>query len=319
MYGSIGKLGIATRELCTSQAIAFAIPDKSRVDTRYMFHFLLAQRPYLQAMGRGGTQSNIGQGDLKSWQMPLPPLPEQRRIADILDKADALRAKRRAALAKLDELIQSIFLDMFGDPATNPKDWPVRPVRDVLAVPPIFGTMIPASEEGGGWLCIRVANIQNWTLSLNDSKYVELPSQSVSRHAVQDGDLLFARAIATQEHLGKAIVVYPADRQWAFDSHLMRLRPRRDTCIPEYLREMLKSPGGRSRFLHVTRRSAVQFNINTKELSALQLPIAPIELQRNFLSRLRAIEKLRTKHEALAHGMNVLFASLQHRAFRGEL
>src|SRR5690606_30865938 len=95
MYGSIGKLGIAGTEMATSQAIAFAKPKDELIDRRFLFHYLLAQRPKLQALGRGGTQMNIGQADLKGWPIPLPPLHEQRRVAAIVDHADALRAKRR--------------------------------------------------------------------------------------------------------------------------------------------------------------------------------------------------------------------------------
>ena len=78
MYGSIGKLGIAATEMATSQAIAFAKPREDLVDRRYLFHYLLAQRPRLQALGRGGTQMNIGQADLKAWPIPLPAMPDAR-------------------------------------------------------------------------------------------------------------------------------------------------------------------------------------------------------------------------------------------------
>jgi len=251
--------------------------------------------------------------------IPLPPLPEQRRIAAILDQADALRAKRREALAQLDSLTQSIFIEMFGDPATNPKAWTVLRMSELFATSPIFGTMTPGVVDRGSWLCLRVANIQDWQLDLSDQKFVDLTDSMTQRHAVQDGDLLMARAIATQELLGKCIVARPGTQQWAFDSHLMRLRFRPDRALPDFIRQMLRTSGGRLIFLKASRKSTVQYNINTKEIAGLQLPVAPIALQARFVSRVHAVESLKTIHHAALVEMETLFASLQHRAFRGEL
>lgn len=108
MYGSIGKLGIAGREMCTSQAIAFAQPHHGVLNNSYLFHFLAAQRPLIQARGRGGTQMNIGQSDLKAWPIRLPSLEEQQRLATILDKVDSIVESRRTGLRSLEELLASL-------------------------------------------------------------------------------------------------------------------------------------------------------------------------------------------------------------------
>ncbi len=251
--------------------------------------------------------------------MPLPPMGEQRRIVDILDVSEALRAKRRTALAQLDALGQSIFLDMFGDPATNPVGWPGKSMEELFAAPPIFGTMIPPVNESRSWLSLRVGNIQDWNLDLRDRKYVDLPSDAVERYSVKDRDLLLARAIASREHLGKCVVVYPGSERWAFDSHLMRLRFDPMRAEPEFVRQLLMTPGGRMLFLKVSRRSAVQFNINTKEISALRIPVPPPALQQKFACRVTTVENLKAAHRTSLAQMDALFASLQQRAFRGEL
>jgi len=297
-------------------------PDTKQLDGRFLARWLTLQfqQKRFEGMCRQWVnQATVGRDSLLSLQIPLPPLAEQRRIAAILDQADALRAKRRAALAQLDTLAQSIFLEMFGDPATNPKKWDVRPFADLFAAPPIFGTMIPPSADGGAWLSLRVANIQDWQLDLSDQKFVDLPAKTIGRHAVQDGDLLMARAIASQEHLGKAVVANPDGRKWAFDSHLMRLRFDPAEAQPDVIRHLLMSRGGRSLFLKAARRTAVQFNINTKEMAALQIPVPPLVLQHDFTCRVSAVEKLKTAHRVSLAKLDELFASLQHRAFRGEL
>src|SRR5207247_804654 len=112
----------------------------------------------------------------------------------------------------------------------------------------------------------------------------------------KDGDILLARAIASQDHLGKCVVVHPNGEQWAFDSHLMRLRFDNNRVEPEFIRHMFMTPGGRSLFLKASRKSTVQFNINTKEVSALQIPIPPISLQREFVLRINVVETLKKAH-----------------------
>jgi type I restriction enzyme S subunit len=201
----------------------------------------------------------------------------------------------------------------------NPKAWPEKPLAALFAASPIFGTMIPPRTSGGEWLSLRVANIQNWQLDLSDKKYVSLPQAMIERHTVQDGDMLMARAIATQEHLGKSVVVYPHDGKWAFDSHLMRLRFDPAKAEPEFIRHLLMTVGGRQLFLKAARRSAVQYNINTKEISALRIPTPSISLQREFTARVAAVDRIKATQQQSLAKLDELFASLQHRAFRGEL
>ncbi len=161
------------------------------------------------------------------------------------------------------------FFNLFGDPQVNPYQFDYRPLGDLMAESPNFGSMIPPSTSEGDWLSIRVANIQNWNLNLSDSKYINLPAKDVARHSLADGDLIMARAIASEEHLGKCVVIKPGKAKWAFDSHLMRIRVDRKKAEPVYIRDLLRSDGGRRIFLRSTRRTTVQFNINTKEIKAM--------------------------------------------------
>ncbi|MEU4816988.1 restriction endonuclease subunit S [Micromonospora aurantiaca] len=315
----IGHVAINTIPMATNQGFKSLVPDARAVEAKYLYWWLKANRSYLEGLGNGATFKEISKAIVSQVEIPLPPLAEQRRIAEVLDRADELRAKRREALGHLDDLTQSIFLDMFGDPAANPKSWPIAAMSTLFDRPPIYGTMIPGSQLGGGWLCLRVANIQDWELDLSDRKYVDLDGPALERHVVRNGDILLARAIASQEHLGKAVVARPGEDQWAFDSHLMRLSFDARRAEPEYIRAFLKSPGGRSLFLRVTRRSSVQYNINTKEMSALRLPVPPLARQKEFAARMQAVDDLRMAHRTALAELDALFSSLQDRAFRGLL
>jgi type I restriction enzyme S subunit len=179
--------------------------------------------------------------------------------------------------------------------------------------------MIPPQKEVLGWLSLRVANIQNWALTLDDAKYIDLPAESQERHSLRDDDIVLARAIASEEHLGKCVVVRPGLRRWAFDSHLMRIRLNRRMIEPVYVRELFRTPGGRQIFLRSTRKTTVQYNINTKELRALRIPVPPIDLQRDFVARVSELEAIQRVEESSQELTGQFLSSLQHRAFSGQL
>jgi len=295
--------------------------DDSQILSTYLKQYLdyLSNKNYFNQFLTGGTVKFINKSNIGGIKIPIPPIAEQKRIAEILDRTQSLISKRKEVIAKLDTLTQSIFIEMFGDPKTNPKNWAIKPMSSLFATSPIFGTMIPPVIEKLGWLSLRVSNIQDWSLDLSDRKYVDLPKESIERHSVKDGDLLLARAIASQNHLGKCVVAHPCGENWAFDSHLMRLRFDLDLADSDFIRHLFMTKGGRSLFLSASRKSTVQFNINTKEISSLKLPIPPISLQKEFAQRVEAVEKLKATHRASLSQLEALFASLQHRAFRGEL
>ena len=148
----IGHVAINTVAMATNQGFKSFVPNPERIDVPYLYWWLQANRMYLQGLGNGATFKEVSKAVVSRIEIPLPPLPEQRRIADILDQADALRAKRRVALADLDNLTKSVFLEIFGDPVTNPKHWPLVPIGKIgtvvtgntpsRAVPGYFGNDI---------------------------------------------------------------------------------------------------------------------------------------------------------------------------------
>ncbi|HEY2210721.1 MAG TPA: restriction endonuclease subunit S [Bradyrhizobium sp.] len=320
MYGAtVGRMAFLGIDAATNQAVCNIRPDPKKAFPRYVFHCLQSKINHFLGRAAGGAQPNISQGIIRETKIPLPPLDEQRRIAAILDKADALRRKRQRTIGLHDNLAQSIFLEMFGDPRSNPKGFKTSGFEPLLKTSPNFGSMIPPKIQEAEWVSLRVANIQNWKLALEDSKYIDLPSDSVEKHTLLDGDIILARAIASEEHLGKCVVVKPAGRKWAFDSHLMRIRLNTEMIYPVYVRELFKTPGGRQLFLQSTRKTTVQYNINTKELKALKIPVPPIALQQEFVSRVDTLDSIQDSGRRSTRYLDQLFSSLQSRAFSGQL
>jgi type I restriction enzyme S subunit len=301
----------------TGNAMALDELDINRADLRFVA-YALNKRGLRDAI-TGSAQPQITRTSLSGVEIPLPPLSEQKRIADILDKADAIRRKRQEAIDLLPSLRSAVFHDRFGDPIANPKSWHVVELQDLFETSPNYGTMIKPSDEVRGWLDLRVANIQDGKLDLSSRKYVDLPHNMIERHEVRDGDLLLARAIGSLEHLGKCIIAHPGDQKWAFDSHLMRIRFDSTRVLPRFVHAFLQSPGGRHEFLSHSRRSAVQFNVNTKEMACIRIPLPPLEEQRCFIEELDTIDQFAIRHETASNESRALFNSLVQRAFRGNL
>lgn len=293
-------------------------PRTAKIVSEYLAFFLQSER--FRAWTRqstGANIKNIRKSELESFEVPLPPIGEQRRIVDLLTRAEGIVRLRREAQAKAAEIIPALFLDMFGDPATNPKGWNLALLGDMLAEPPCLGTMAKPSPTTGGWLDLRVANIQDGQLHLQDKRWLDFPADQVDRFSLRDGDLLLARAIGSLDHLGKAVIVQPSG-QWTFDSHLMRLRVNRDRLLPEYLKAFLESASGREEFLKHTRRSAVQFNINGKEIRRICLPLPPIKVQATFVRRCLAVWAFWVQqHDALKKA-EAVFQALLARTFNSE-
>ena len=267
------------------------------------------------------NQAAVNRDALLAMQIPLPPLPEQRRIAEILDKADALRAKRRAVLAHLDILTQSFFLDMFGDPAAS--GWRMTTIDGVAAETDgairtgPFGSQLLHSEfteEGIAVLGIdnAVENEFRWGQRrfISEGKYRQL-----SRYTVHAGDVL----ITIMGTCGRCAIV-PDDIPRAVNTkHLCCITLDRTKCLPVFLHAyFLQHPIAR-RYLARKAKGAIMAGLNMGVTRDMPIPRAPIDLQEEFAEIVKAVGSMKRVQRQAAAEVQALLASLQHRAFRGEL
>ena len=276
----------------------------------------------VRSFGRQTTNiSNLDMQRCGDLEIPLPPLPEQRRIAAILDQADALRAKRRGALAQLDSLTQSIFIEMFG--GSHSQDWPVETIADVAApcdgsirTGP-FGSQLLHSEfvtEGVAVLGIdnAVANEFRWgeRRYISEGKYREL-----RRYTVKPGDVL----ITIMGTCGRCAVV-PDDIPVAINTkHLCCITLNPVKCLPEFLHAFfLLHPMARG-YLEQTSKGAIMAGLNMGLIKAMPISVPPVPIQQTFATRIQAIESLKATHRAALAESDALFASLQRRAFASQL
>ena len=294
--------------------------DPAQVSARYVFHYLKSiEATVILSFRRGAAQPHVYARDLQEIMMPLPPIEEQRRIASILDAADALRSKRRQALVKLDTLTQAIFIDMFGDPLVNPMGWSMSRLGDLalkFSDGP-FGSNLKSSHYvPDGVRVIRLQNIGVGQFVDDDKAFISRSHfATLSKHECRPGDVLVGtmgdpnlRACSQPEWLSLAI--NKAD--------CVQVRPDPSVIDGMWLCAVLNNRHTLAAAADlVTGQTRVRISMG--RLRELKVPRPPVEMQRRFGEAMADLEVVGDRLRFASSRTEGLFASLQHRAFRGEL
>ena len=304
--------------------ISILRPKTKKLKSSYLYRWFssnVVQRKLRSFANQTTNISNLDHKRTLELQIPLPSPAEQKRIARILDAADALRAKRREALAQLDTLLQATFLDMFGDPARS--GWTMVTVEAVassqsgaIRTGP-FGSQLLHSEfvdEG-----IRVLGIDNAVANefregeprfITAQKYEQL-----RRYTVRPRDVL----ITIMGTCGRCAVVPDGICTAINTKHLCCITLDRGRCLPEFMHAyFLKHPIAR-RYLERSAKGAIMSGLNMRIIKALPIPAAPLDLQHRFAAIVQSVEQQKVSQRAHLAELDTLFASLQSRAFRGDL
>jgi type I restriction enzyme S subunit len=280
----------------------------TRVEPGYLSHFF--QTPHYWAQitksARGVAQPGVNATTLKTLKIPLPPLPEQQWIANVLDRAEGLRAKRRASLTLLDTLTQAIFIDMFGNPATNTKEWPRKSLKALGKV--TTGGTPPSSMDGmfnGPIPFVTPGDLGRYE-PVKRSLTNAGAGESVT---VRAGAALVCCIGATIGKMAKARERSAFNQQINAVEWTGEINDRYGLEVLRFFKPTIVAWGA-STTLPILKKSTFE---------KIEVPVPPLPLQREFAYRIEAVEKLKTAHSASLMEMDALFESLQHRAFRGEL
>lgn len=321
--GTVGKVHVVTtnRPFAVLSSLAILMPKKNTVDSIYLGHVLRSPTVLEDALKRktGSAIRRIILSDLKKVKILLPSLEEQKRIADILDRAEAIRAKRRAALAQLDELTDAIFIDMFGDPSLNPKGWSCNKLGELIVTGPQNGLYKPASDYGSGIPILRIdAFYDGRVTKLSTLKRLRISEEELNLYKLIPGDIVINR-VNSMEYLGKSAIIPELDEPIVFESNMMRFSIDQSKIKPQYLVQFLQTSFIKGQIINSAKHAVNQSSINQKDVKSFQVNVPPLSLQLEFARRIEAIEKLKAAHKASLEELNELFSSLQYRAFRGEL
>lgn len=316
---SVGKVAIAGTELCFSQDITALLPDSVKLDAGYLVHFLRTKEDHFSRYARGATIKGITRQVVADLVIPLPPLEEQRRIAAILDRAETLRTQRRTALALLDSLTQSLFLDMFGDPVANPKRWSMSTIGDLAEVQ--GGLQVTSARKNLPVEVpyLRVANVYRGVLDLSEIKTIRATPAEIQRTTLVKDDLLVVEGHGNPNEIGRAALWNGEIEQCVHQNHLIRARFDCTKVQPVFASEYVNSPGGRQHLLRAGKSTSGLNTISVSNVRETPIALPPLPLQQTFATRIAAIEALKTTHRRALAALDALFASLQQRAFAGAL
>ena len=291
-------------------------PKKSVIDDRYLFQWVKSPQFIARMVEKatGASYPAVSDRIVKDSMIPLPPLHEQCRISAVLDKTDALREKRRQAISALDRLLQSIFLDMFGDPVKNPKGWKLGILGDVIHSAKDGPHVSPQySDEGIPFLSTR--HIRQGRILWEDLKFITREHAELhwKKCKPERGDILYTKGGTTG--IAKAI---DFDREIAVWVHIALLKTNHEIADPQWLEQMLNSSYCYAQSQEFTHGIA-NHDLGLTRMVKIKIYIPPIQLQRKFSEYATKLRCFEGKQKESLSKLDDLFHSLQQRAFNGEL
>lgn len=311
----IGNIAIAGRSLCTNQGFKSLIPG-ANVDGLYLYYCMTHSSERLQALGNGATFKEVSKKIVEDFEIPLPPLSEQKRIAAILDKAAAIRRKRQQAIQLADDFLRAEFLDMFGDPVTNPKGWEVRPLIELIdPVRPItYGILMPGDDMEGGVPYVRVVDMKDGVVLVDQVRRTTLEiSQQYKRSSLKAGDVL----MSIRGHVGRLAVV-PKELEGANITQDTARLATNSNCSSLYLYACLENHRMQQEMQRFVKGAAVK-GINLSDVKGLRIPVPPIELQKKIERKIELMTAALTSLERSSICLLDGFNSLSQKAFSGQL
>jgi len=313
------QIGFGTTEFHVIRA------DIEKLDAKYLFY--LVWNKWFRHLGErnmsgSGGQKRVPADFLKELEIPLPPLDEQKRIAAILDKADAIRRKRQQAIQLADDFLRSVFLDMFGDPVTNPKGWKVKPIKyglkEVKAGWSAKGESYPCKKGELGVL--KISAVTSGFFKPSENKFVN-KSLAEGKNLVfpSKGDLLFSRA-NTRELVAATCIVTESERDVFLPDKLWKITPDCSLLLPEFLHFMIQQPRFKNLLTsQATGTSGSMLNISKDKFENSIGIYPPIDMQEKFKSVFWKVNSLLNAVKTSNSKLNDNFNSLSQKAFAGEL
>lgn len=287
---AVGKVAIAGVDLATNQDFTSLIVDSALITSEYLARAIESRAGFLKSRSQGSTIKGIPRATVSLLKLPLPTLPEQQRIVDMLQQAEALVARQKARSEQLDLMIKA-YLDrlVLGVDKT---EW----ARLGTLVETRYGTSVSADESvGSGTPVLRIPNVMGGEVDTTDMKYVGLSSAELDRLLLTKADVLIVRSNGNPDYVGRSAPVTEdiVKAGMVYASYLIRLRTNTDQLLPEYLSSFLNSAFGRAAMRNTIRTTAGQSNLSGENLTKIRIPLPPISEQKKFAAFWREVRSLR--------------------------
>lgn len=320
MYGAtIGATSILNIEATTNQACAAFLPTE-KVIPEYLYYFFIANKQKIISKGVGGAQPNISGTILKALKFPLIDLSYQKRIVKVLDKAQELIDKRKEQIDALDKLVKSRFIEMFGDPVSNPRGWEKAVCKDVTSK---IGS--GATPKGGnssykeeGISLIRSMNVHNNKFIKKDLAFIDdEQAQKLNNVIVQEEDILLN---ITGASVARCCIVPNEFVPARVNQHVAIIRSKKERVLPTFLVYQFTNESYQRLLWDIaTSGGATREAVTKQQIENLELIVPPLELQNQFAAFVNQVDKLKIEMENSLKELENNFNSLMKRVFKCEL
>lgn len=331
MYATIGETAINKIPVATNQAILAIIPNKN-FDVVYGAYCLKYHSKRLIMQNIQSTQKNVNRGIVENFLIPLPPLPEQKKIAHVLSTIQEAKEGTEAVIKAAKELKKSLtkYLFTYGPVPLNeaenvklketeigliPEEWEVVKLGDVL-LKAQYGLSKRASDSGK-YPMIRMNNMINGKIDVSDLKYIDLDEEEYQKFKVNKGDILFNRTNSI-ELVGKTSL-FDLDLDCVFASYIIRLSLDTQRLMPEFLNYYMNIDATQKNLKKLASRGVSQSNISATKLKTFKVPIPPLHIQQKIASILSAVDEKIEKEENKKKALEELFKSMLHNLMTGKV
>ena len=304
--------------LCmNTSTMRFKVLNKDELSIHFFYRYLQTNsfNDQLRKLITGSAQLNFGPSHIKRIEIPLPPLPEQKRIATILDKADALHKKSKQQLAAYDELLQAVFLDMFGDPVTNPKGWEKNVIDNLCKVQGGIQLTSRRNNLEKKVPYLRVANVYRNKLELSEIKEMGVTEIEYKKTLLKVNDILIVEGHGNKNEIGRCAIWDGSIDGCIHQNHLIRIRVNSKTITPLFLSYFINSEGGRNQMFKTSNTTSGLNTISTGKVKKIISPLPPITLQNKFARIVENIEAQKTLLKQSMQESKDLFNGLVQTAF----
>lgn len=322
MYGSVGKTAITKDKMSCNQAIlGITVNNTNLIDLKYLKYYFELTKEKLINSARGVALKNLSAGLIKELKIPLPPLETQKHIAQILDDAAALRDKTRQLIKEYDALAQSIFLDMFGDTWTNPKNWKICNVEDVakkekysIKAGPFGSALKKEFYSQSGYKIYGQEQVIKDDFDYGDYYINDALFQNFKNCEISSGDIL----ISLVGTFGKIAIVPRIFEKGIINPRLMKISPDPNIIESVFFKKILQSDGVKMQ-LEFQSRGQTMGVLNLAIIRKIKIPVPPIDLQNQFIEKIALIEHQKELAKQELKESEDLFNCLLQKAFKGEL
>ncbi|HKL86253.1 MAG TPA: restriction endonuclease subunit S [Treponemataceae bacterium] len=302
----------------------YVIQNKNEkvLSMKYLFYFMQTYMDHLRRNAIGGIIKYIKIGHLTKAKIPLPPLDDQKRIAHLLGKVEGLIAQRKQGLEQLDELLKSVFLQMFGDPVRNEKGWEKKVFSELLQE--IESGKSPNCEtrpaENKEWGVLKLGAVTSCIYKDHENKALPMGVSPSQQNEVKAGDLLFSRK-NTYELVAACAYVFSTQPRLLMSDLIFRFKFKEASIInPIYCWKLLSSQSQRKQIQSLAAGAAGSMpNISKTNLREVLLPVPPLPLQNKFAAIVEKVEGIKVRYQQNLGDLEALYGVLSQRAFAGEL